>query len=77
MALTDREQRYRQRYVDLIMNKDSREVLKKRTAIIRSLRQFLTERDFVEVETPMMQTIAGGAAARPFETYHNALGRPL
>ena len=76
-GLTDREQRYRQRYVDLIMNKDSREVLKKRTAIIRSLRQFLTERDFVEVETPMMQTIAGGAAARPFETYHNALGRPL
>ncbi|MXY14576.1 MAG: lysine--tRNA ligase [Proteobacteria bacterium] len=76
-GLTDQEQRYRQRYVDLIMNRSSREVLEKRTAIIRCLRQFLVERNFVEVETPMMQTIAGGAAARPFETYHNALGRPL
>lgn len=76
-GLTDREQRYRQRHVDLIMNRTSREVLEKRTAIIRCLRQFLVERNFVEVETPMMQAIAGGAAARPFETYHNALGRPL
>ncbi len=76
-GLTDQEQRYRQRYVDLIMNPDSRDVLKKRTAIIQYLREFLVARRFVEVETPMMQTMAGGAAARPFETYHNALGRPL
>ncbi len=76
-GLTDQEQRYRQRYVDLIMNEDSRAVLRKRTEIIQCLRKFLLARRYVEVETPMMQSIAGGAAARPFETYHNALGKSL
>ena len=76
-GLTDREQRYRRRYVDLIMNADSRDVFKKRTEIIQHLREYLVARRFVEVETPMMQSVAGGAVARPFETYHNALGRSL
>ena len=73
-GLTDIEKRYRQRYVDLIMNEDSRKVFATRTKIIQYLREFLTERRFVEVETPMMHMIPGGATARPFETKHNALG---
>jgi len=76
-GLTDQEQRYRQRYVDLIMNEESRKVFNARTNIIQYLRDFLTERRFVEVETPMMQVIPGGATARPFETHHNALDIPL
>lgn len=76
-GLSDVETRYRQRYVDLIVNPDSREVFKKRAAIIRHIRDFLTDRGFTEVETPMMHTLPGGAAAKPFETYHNALDMPL
>ena len=76
-GLTDQEQRYRQRYVDLIMNEESRNVFNTRTKIIQYLRDFLSERRFVEVETPMMHVIPGGATARPFETKHNALNIPL
>ena len=76
-GLTDQEKRYRQRYVDLIMNEESRKVFNIRTMIIQYLRDFLTSRRFVEVETPMMQVIPGGATARPFETYHNALDMGL
>ncbi len=76
-GLTDIEQRYRQRYVDLIMNEDSRKTFHLRTAIIQYLREFLIKRNFVEVETPMMHVIPGGATARPFETHHNALDMPL
>ena len=76
-GLSDMEIRYRQRYVDLIANPDVREVFLKRTAIIKHLRRFLDARDFVEVETPSMHTILGGAAARPFRTHHNALDMDL
>lgn len=76
-GLTDTEKRYRQRYVDLIMNEESRKVFVIRTKIIQYLRDFLTSRRFVEVETPMMQIIPGGAVARPFVTHHNALDIPL
>ena len=76
-GLTDQEQRYRQRYVDLIMNEESRKVFNTRTKIIQYLRNFLSQRRFVEVETPMMQVIPGGAVARPFVTHHNALDMPL
>ena len=76
-GLTDTEKRYRQRYVDLIMNEESRKVFAMRTAIIQYLREFLVARKFVEVETPMMQVIPGGATARPFVTHHNALDIPL
>jgi lysyl-tRNA synthetase, class II len=72
-GLTDQEMRYRQRYVDLIVNPDVREVFRKRSTIIRTIRQFLDNRGFLEVETPVLQTIIGGAAARPFATHHNAL----
>jgi len=73
-GLADTEIRYRQRYLDLMANPEVKEVFLKRSEIIRELRNFLNERGYVEVETPMMQAIPGGAAAQPFKTYHNALG---
>ncbi|MGB5244920.1 MAG: lysine--tRNA ligase [Woeseia sp.] len=76
-GLSDQETRYRQRYVDLIMNEDSRRVFQMRTRMIAYIRAFLDAQDFMEVETPMMQPIAGGAIARPFRTHHNALDMPL
>jgi len=72
-GLHDVETRYRQRYVDLVVNPDVRRIFRMRAAVITGLRRFLTARDYVEVETPMMQPIPGGAAARPFVTHHNAL----
>ena len=76
-GLADLETRYRQRYLDLIMNPQAREVFRVRAATIAYLRAFLLEREFVEVETPMMQAIPGGALARPFVTHHNALDMTL
>jgi len=72
-GLADTELRYRRRYVDLVMNQASREVFRTRTRLLRYLRDYLDALDFMEVETPMMQPIPGGAAARPFKTHHNAL----
>ncbi len=76
-GLSDQETRYRQRYVDLIINESSREVFRKRSQIITYMRAFLEAADFLEVETPMMQTTPGGALARPFATHHNALDMQL
>lgn len=73
-GLTDPEQVYRQRYLDLIVNPESRRRLRQRSAIVAGIRRFLDERKFIEVETPVLQTVAGGAAARPFTTRHRALG---
>ncbi|MFA6815093.1 MAG: lysine--tRNA ligase [Lentisphaeria bacterium] len=72
-GLTDTEQRYRQRYIDLISNDDVRRTFELRSKVIHEVRNFLNNRGFMEVETPMMQTLAGGAAARPFKTHYNAL----
>ncbi len=76
-GLTDTDMRYRQRYVDLIMNQDSKEVFIKRSQILKEIRNFLAGRDFMEVETPMLVSNAGGAAARPFETHYNALNEDV
>ncbi len=76
-GLTDTEVRYRQRYLDLMVNPTVREVFLKRTRVIQALRRFFNERGFVEVETPMMQPLPGGATARPFKTHHQALGMEL
>jgi lysyl-tRNA synthetase, class II len=76
-GVTDVEIRYRQRYLDLIANPESRKIFLQRSRVTREIREFLYQRGFIEVETPMMQTVAGGAAAQPFQTYHNALSIDL
>ena len=76
-GLTDMETRYRQRYVDLIVTPRAREIFIKRSLIVRTFRRFMEENGFMEVETPIMQPLAGGAAAKPFKTHHNALDLPL
>ena len=76
-AFTDPDQRYRQRYVDLIVNDQVKDTFIKRAQVIRSMRDFLNDKEYLEVETPILQAIPGGAAARPFATHHNALNIPL
>jgi len=76
-GLADQETRYRQRYVDLIMNEVSRNTFRMRSRIVQFIRDYLNDKDFLEVETPMMQAIPGGATARPFSTFHNALDMDL
>ncbi len=76
-GMTDQEMKYRQRYVDLIMSEDTRRTFRIRSQVVEGIRRFMTNRDFMEVETPMMHVIPGGAAAKPFNTHHNALDMPL
>ncbi|MGL5561047.1 MAG: lysine--tRNA ligase [Tannerellaceae bacterium] len=76
-GFTDPEQRYRQRYVDLVVNEDVKDIFVKRTKIFNSMREFFNQRGYLEVDTPVLQNIPGGAAARPFITHHNALDIPL
>ena len=76
-GFSDIELQSRQRYVDLFVNEASREVFKRRSQVVSHIRRFFEERQFMEVETPMMQVIPGGAAARPFVTHHNALDMEL
>lgn len=76
-AFTDPEQRYRQRYVDLIVNPEVRDVFIKRTQLVNTIREYLNDRSYLEVETPILQPMYGGAAARPFKTHHNTLDMPL
>lgn len=76
-GLSDQETRYRQRYVDLIINEDSRKIFKRRSQIVSYIRHFFNQNNFLEVETPMLQSIPGGATAKPFKTHHNALDMPM
>lgn len=76
-GLADVEQRYRQRYLDLIVNPEVKDTFQKRSAVLRTIRRMLEDKGFTEVETPMLQAVPGGAAARPFNTHHNALDMPL